>query len=279
MGKLLTPDDSAVHWKAQFEGKLPVDWAAEIDAFETELILKKHGKIEDRIFAESRLRRGAYGQRYDNGSRNDGKTNRPIPFPSGELMKGPNTRWDAPGMLRIKIPYGGMTTVQMDMLSDLAEEYSDSICHVTTRQDIQLHYVHIDDTPSIFRRLAAVGITTREACGNSVRNVTGCPCAGVCQDEMAVNSKFLSPVAATIPALWRGCTTWALLPPSARKMASAVAGLKCMWAVAWAQCRFRHRFSPSLFPKRNCFPLPRRLPASMPAWGRRKTATGLGSSF
>jgi len=68
-------------------------------------------------------------------------------------------------------------------LADCAEAYSDSILHVTTRQDIQLHYVHIEETPSIFRRLAAVGITTREACGNTVRNVTGCPLAGA-TDEM-----------------------------------------------------------------------------------------------
>jgi sulfite reductase beta subunit-like hemoprotein len=54
---------------------------------------------------------------------------------------------------------------------------------VTTRQDIQLHFVHIDDTPDLMRRLAAVGITTREACGNSVRNVTACPLAGVCKTE------------------------------------------------------------------------------------------------
>src|SRR2546427_218659 len=64
-----------------------------------------------------------------------------------------------------------------------SEEYSDGILHVTTRQDIQLHFVHIEDTPDLMRRLAAVGITTREACGNSVRNVTACPLAGVCKTE------------------------------------------------------------------------------------------------
>ena len=58
-----------------------------------------------------------------------------------------------------------------------------TIAHITTRQDFQLHFVHIEDTPALMRRLAAVGITTREACGNSVRNVTGCPYAGVCADE------------------------------------------------------------------------------------------------
>jgi len=68
-------------------------------------------------------------------------------------------------------------------MAELAEEYSDDIAHVTTRQDFQLHYIHIDDTPSVMRRLAAANITTREACGNSVRNVTACPYAGTCQDE------------------------------------------------------------------------------------------------
>jgi len=86
-------------------------------------------------------------------------------------------------MQRIKIPYGGLNPAQLEALAELAEEYSDGILHVTTRQDIQLHYVYIDDTPSLFRRLAAAGITTREACGNTVRNVTGCPIAGVCRDE------------------------------------------------------------------------------------------------
>ena len=87
-------------------------------------------------------------------------------------------------MQRIKIPFGGLNPDTDDrVLAELAEEYSDGICHITTRQDIQLHYVHIDDSPDIFRRLAAVGITTREACGNCVRNVTACPLAGVCQTE------------------------------------------------------------------------------------------------
>jgi sulfite reductase (ferredoxin) len=68
-------------------------------------------------------------------------------------------------------------------MADLAEEYADSILHVTTRQDIQLHFVHIDDSPDLMRRLAAVCITTHEACGNVVRNITGCSLAGVCRSE------------------------------------------------------------------------------------------------
>ena len=86
--------------------------------------------------------------------------------------------WDAPGMQRIKIPAGGLNAAQLETLGELAEEYSDGIAHVTTRQDFQLHYIHIEDTPSIMRRLAAAGITTREACGNSVRNVTRLPVRG-----------------------------------------------------------------------------------------------------
>jgi sulfite reductase (ferredoxin) len=92
--------------------------------------------------------------------------------------------WDAPGMQRIKIPGGGLNAEQLETLAELAEEYSDGIAHVTTRQDFQLHYIHIDDTPTLMRRLAAAAITTREACGNSVRNVTACPYAGVCPDEV-----------------------------------------------------------------------------------------------
>jgi sulfite reductase beta subunit-like hemoprotein len=87
-------------------------------------------------------------------------------------------------MQRIKIPYGGLTAAQLEVLAELAEEYSDGIAHITTRQDFQLHYVHLEDTPAIMRRLAAVGITTREACGNTVRNVTACPLTGVCQSEV-----------------------------------------------------------------------------------------------
>ena len=170
-------------WKQKLDGKMPEDLAREIDIFETEITLRKQGKLEERLFAETRLRRGAYGQRYDNGQRNDGQKIQKLNFPSGDLTKGPSTMWDAPGMQRIKIPAGGLNASQLETMAELAEEYSDGIAHVTTRQDFQLHYVHIDDTPSVMRRLAAANITTREACGNSVRNVTACPYAGVCTDE------------------------------------------------------------------------------------------------
>ncbi len=170
-------------WKEKLAGEMPPDLAREIDVFETEIELRKQGKIEEKLFAETRLRRGAYGQRYDNGQRYDGLATQQIEYPSSSPSKGPHTLWDAPGMQRIKIPFGGLSADQMDALADVAEEHADGILHVTTRQDVQLHFVHIEDTPTIMRRLAAVGITTREACGNAVRNVTSCVYSGVCRDE------------------------------------------------------------------------------------------------
>jgi sulfite reductase (ferredoxin) len=168
-------------WKEKLAGRISDQMTGEIEAFENQIALRKQGKIEEKVFAETRLRRGAYGQRYDNGQRHDGLTTQKLPYSS--LTKGPETFWDAPGMQRIKIPFGGLTPDQMIVLAELAEEYSDHILHVTTRQDIQLHFIHIEDCPDMFRRLAAVGITSREACGNSVRNVTACPIAGVCKTE------------------------------------------------------------------------------------------------
>ena len=170
-------------WKEKLAGRTPPDLEQEIDIYETQLELRRLGKIDEKLFAETRLRRGAYGQRYDNGQRHDGLKTQKLQFPQKDLTKGPDTMWDAPGMQRIKIPFGGLTQTQLEALADVAEEYSDSILHVTTRQDFQLHFVHIEDTPAIMRRLAAVGITTREACGNAVRNVTACPIAGVCHTE------------------------------------------------------------------------------------------------
>jgi sulfite reductase (ferredoxin) len=173
----------ATTWKEALAGKIAEPLEREIDIFETQIALRKQGKIEEKLFAETRLRRGAYGQRYDNGQRHDGIESRKLDYPSGELTKGPQTLWDAPGMQRIKIPFGALSPAQMEALAEVAEEYSDGILHVTTRQDLQLHFVHIEDAPTIMRRLGAVGITTREACGNTVRNVTACQFAGVCPDE------------------------------------------------------------------------------------------------
>ncbi|MCA9672808.1 MAG: nitrite/sulfite reductase [Myxococcales bacterium] len=170
-------------WKERLHDAIDPALRDEIDTFATQIELRRQGKLEETVFAELRLRRGVYGQRYDNGQRNDGSETRTLHYPSGDLTKGPNTVWDAPGMMRIKLPYGALTAAQLEALAEVAEEYADDVVHATTRQDVQLHFVHIEDTPDIMRRLAAVGITTREACGNVVRNVAGCPLAGVCHDE------------------------------------------------------------------------------------------------
>jgi len=171
-----------ISWKEKLTGRIPSELGREIDIFEQQMELRKQGKIDEKVFAETRLRRGIYGQRYDNGQRHDGTRIQKLTLPA-DLVKGPDTLWDAPGMMRIKIPFGGVNPEQLETLADLSEEYADGVAHITTRQDVQYHFVHIDDTPDLMRRLAAVGITTREACGNVVRNVTACPLAGICRDE------------------------------------------------------------------------------------------------
>src|SRR5260370_15665596 len=128
---------------------MPEVLGREIDIFETEISLRKQGKLEERLFAETRLRRGVYGQRYDNGERHNGKTVQEIDYPSGELTKGPNTMWDAPGMQRIKIPAGGLHADQLEALCELAQAYSDGIAHVTTPQDFPAPYVAHDDKPTL----------------------------------------------------------------------------------------------------------------------------------
>src|SRR5437868_8066995 len=124
-----------MNWKEKLGGRLPSALEREIDIFETQIELRKKGKIEERLFAETRRRRGVYGQRYDNGQRHDGEATAALAFPSGELTKGPSTLWDAPGMQRIKLPFGKITSRQLEVMAECAEEYSDAILHITTRQD------------------------------------------------------------------------------------------------------------------------------------------------
>ena len=139
------------NWKEILKDQILDELNEQIDIFETQIELKRLGKIDDKIFADTRLLKGVYGQRYDNGQRHDGEQSRELKYPSGDKLKGPETVWDAPGMLRIKIPFGGVTPRQLRMLADLSEEYADAVVHITTRQDIQYQFVHIADTPSIMR--------------------------------------------------------------------------------------------------------------------------------
>ena len=88
-------------WKTKLSDKIPAELGQEIDAFENQISLRRQDKVDEKVFAETRLRRGVYGQRYDNGQRNDGSGPKPLAYPSNGLTKGPETVWDAPRMMRI----------------------------------------------------------------------------------------------------------------------------------------------------------------------------------
>ena len=88
-------------------------------------------------------------------------------------------------MIRVKIKRGALTAEQLDVLAAIAERYADpKVGHITTRQNVQFHHVKRAEVPTVLQMLADVGLTTREACGNTVRNVTACPYAGVSADEV-----------------------------------------------------------------------------------------------
>src|SRR3954463_10950818 len=88
-------------------------------------------------------------------------------------------------MMRIKLPLGGVTPDQMDAFADIAEEFTPLVKgHITTRQNFQFHHIPLRDAAKVLRILGEVGLSSREACGNTVRNVTGDPWAGVCEGEL-----------------------------------------------------------------------------------------------
>jgi sulfite reductase beta subunit-like hemoprotein len=129
---------------------------SEIDEFIEVLDRFERGEIGPDAWRAFRLVRGVYGQR----QAEDGQ------------------------MLRVKIPQGVLVPAQLNALADIAERYSRGFGHITTRQNMQFHFVDLSDIEAAMRRLAAEGLTTREACGNSVRNITACPYAGVAADEL-----------------------------------------------------------------------------------------------
>ncbi|HEX6238965.1 MAG TPA: nitrite/sulfite reductase, partial [Acidimicrobiales bacterium] len=134
-----------------------IDPAQLADAQKFEDLLARYlaGEIEEDAFRIFRLNNGIYGQRQ--GGHNQ--------------------------MVRVKIPYGGLLPDQLEMLADLADDVSRGWGHITTRQNIQFHYVQLERVPDVLRRLATVGLTTREACGDTVRNIQGCHLAGACPYE------------------------------------------------------------------------------------------------
>ncbi|MFC4871233.1 HEPN domain-containing protein [Negadavirga shengliensis] len=126
----------------------------DIIELEKKISLFRNGKIDEEKFRSLRLARGIYGQRQEGVQ-----------------------------MIRIKLPYGRVTSEQLKRICDVSEKYSTGKLHITTRQDIQIHYVSLDRTPELWADLDRDDITIREACGNTVRNVTASETAGVDPNE------------------------------------------------------------------------------------------------
>ncbi len=137
--------------------KPKINWARneEADNFAKTVKLFRQGKYDEDSFRRFRLQHGAYGTRM-----------------TGDYA-----------MVRIKLPAGEIYPHQFEKISQLSEQYSIGNAHFTTRESIQLHWVVLEDVSEILRNLAEVGMTSREACGNSVRNVMCSPLAGVCSNE------------------------------------------------------------------------------------------------
>jgi sulfite reductase beta subunit-like hemoprotein len=129
--------------------------AADIEKFENVLAGYLAGDIPEDVFRVFRLNNGIYGQRQGGHQQ----------------------------MVRVKVPYGSLQPDQLDLLADLVDDYSRGWGHITTRQNIQFHFVELEKIPEVMRKLASVGLTTREACGDTVRNVMGCFLAGACPHE------------------------------------------------------------------------------------------------
>jgi len=121
---------------------------------ERKIRMFREGKIHEEKFRSLRLARGVYGQRQQGVQ-----------------------------MIRIKLPYGKMTLNQWKKIADVSDEYSTGNLHFTTRQDVQIHFVSLDKTPELWSKLEEDNITLREACGNTVRNITGSPTAGIDPNE------------------------------------------------------------------------------------------------
>ena len=135
---------------------IPARVAEEIDDFARKIADYRSGAMDPEAFKRCRLQLGIYG------------------------IRGLKDRQ----MVRVKVPSGQYTATQLRCVAEIAEAFATGRAHVTTRQDFQVYEVPIERTPEVMRRLAAVGMTTREACGNSVRNVTACPLAGTCPEEI-----------------------------------------------------------------------------------------------
>ena len=129
--------------------------------------LFRKGKISEDDFRRFRLQHGAYGSRLQQNY----------------------------SMVRIKIPSGEITPEQLEKIATLSEAFSIGSAHVSTRQNIQLHWVQLEDVSEVMRGLVDVGLTTREACGNTIRNVMCSHFAGVCPDEEFDSTPYAKAIA------------------------------------------------------------------------------------
>jgi sulfite reductase (ferredoxin) len=135
---------------------LPPVVAEDLERFEDTVKAYLKGEVEEDRFRIFRLNFGIYGQR----------------------QQGHNQ------MVRVKLPYGAINPNQLEMLAYAVDKYSRGWGHITTRQNIQMHFVQLEQVPDLLWDLGSVGLTTREACGDTVRNITACPVAGACPSEV-----------------------------------------------------------------------------------------------
>ena len=191
----------------------------------------REGKMPEEKFRSLRLARGVYGQRQQGVQ-----------------------------MVRIKLPYGKMTLAQWKRIADVSDEYSTGNLHLTTRQDIQIHFVSLDRTPELWTELEKDNVTIREACGNTVRNVTASDMAGIDPDEpfdvtpyahgifeyffanlfarkWEANSRSHFTAVKKIPHLSL-CMILALFQEYGKLMVKINAVLKYWWVADWVHSRF-----------------------------------------
>src|SRR5919197_3310518 len=156
----------------------------EFNDFDTEAGKFLRGETQEEEFIKFRLKQGVYGQRQANVQ-----------------------------MIRTKLPFGGINPEQMEKFADVIEKYAPlNKAHITTRQNIQMHHVPLDDAAKTIHELGEAGLSSREGCGNTVRNVTGDPYAGICEDEIFDPTPYAAayvryfvrhPVTQLLPRKWK----------------------------------------------------------------------------
>ncbi|MFL5728036.1 MAG: nitrite/sulfite reductase, partial [Cytophagaceae bacterium] len=138
----------------ELSDKISSEAKEDIVELQTKIKAFRNLQMDEEKFRSFRLTRGVYGQRQEGVQ-----------------------------MVRIKLPFGKINPDQLVRIADVSDEYAHHNLHLTTRQDVQIHYVQLENTPKVWARLEEVDVTTREACGNAVRNVTASDAAGIDPQE------------------------------------------------------------------------------------------------